>query len=104
MQQDQCIINTVVGYNNFSRKTHHTVQFSHYVLEFGDGYLYIIKCIHLFLNLVLKHINFKVVRCLRVGSLLFLFADGTGFILEGISNINQYQQELLMDQWTPIYC
>lgn len=56
------------------------------------------------MSLVRKHIDFRVVRCLRVGSLLFLLADGTGFILEGISNINQYQQELLKDQWTPIYC
>lgn len=28
---------------------------------------------------------------------LFLLADGTGFILLSISNINQYQPELLMD-------
>lgn len=51
-----------------------------------------------------KHINYKVVRCLRVESWLFLLADGTGFILLSVSNINQYQPELLMDQCTPNYC
>lgn len=51
-----------------------------------------------------KHINYKVVRCLRVEFWLFLLADGTGFILLSVSNINQYQPELLMDQCTPKYC
>lgn len=55
--------------------------------------------------MALKHINYKGVRCLRVESWLFLLAgDGTGFILQGVSNINQYQPETLMDQWTPNYC
>jgi len=48
--------------------------------------------------MVLKHIHFKGVRCLRVESWLFLLSgDGTAFILPGVSNINQYQPEILMD-------